>query len=239
MRSWILLFLTILSPGCFAQDAFTQIDMARIPQEKIRTLLEQQFKESGFTQYNSALQPTYHMGQNLKGYHYLESVYLFREAPEKVWKIYQMTSPAKSWNGSMVSFGLLISKWENSIMYRDDKYYAGIDTGQVFFVNLKIMKGLYNMAVGLEIVNIDSTRKSITFSYLKGGKSQGEQTIYFIPTKKGYTEIVHQTAFKGDSFIRDRYLYPYFHRIAINEFHRNMKKCIRQNKRMPFQKIRT
>jgi hypothetical protein len=22
-------------------------------------------------------------------------------------------------------------------------------------------------------------------------------------------------------------LYPYFHRIAINEFHRNMKKCIR------------
>jgi hypothetical protein len=235
MRLWLLLFLIILPSVCFSQNAITEIDMARIPQEKIRTLLDHQFKESGYL-LCSALQPTYRKGQNLKGYHYLESVYFLREIPEKVWKTYQVTSPAESWNGSMISFGLLISKWENSIMYRDDKCYAGIDTGQVFYINLKIMKGLYNLAVGLEIVNIDSTRKSITFSYLKGGKSRGEQTIYFIPTKRGYTEIIHQTAFKGDSFIRDRCLYPYFHRIAINEFHRNMKRCIQESKKMLAQK---
>jgi hypothetical protein len=129
----------------------------------------------------------------------------------------------------MVSFGLLISKWQNTVMYRNDEYFAGIDTGQVFYVNLKIMKGLYNLAVGLEIVNIDSTNKSITFSYLKGGKSRGEQTIYFVPTRKGHTEIIHQTAFKSNSFFRDRFLYPYFHRIAINEFHRNMKKSVHEN----------
>jgi hypothetical protein len=132
----------------------------------------------------------------------------------------------------MVSFGLLVSTWNNEILYRGDQNYTGIDTGQVIFVNLRILKGLYNLAVGLEIVDIDNTRKSITYSYIKGGKSRGKQTLYFRPTGKGYTRIIHQTAFKGDSFIRDRYLYPYFHRIAINEFHRNMKKCMRENNKI-------
>jgi len=152
-----------------------------------------------------------------------------KELPDKVWKTYQNTSPAESWNGSMISFGLLLSKSQNTVMYNNDKYYAGIDTGQVFYVNLRIMKGLYNLAVGLEIINIDHAQRSITFSYLKGGKSQGEQTIIFKPTKKGYTEIVHMTAFKSGSFIRDRYLYPYFHKIAINEFHRNMKRQMNES----------
>jgi hypothetical protein len=228
MKKGLLLCFIIISSVCFAQNTATKIDLKRIPQETIRDLLKLQFTESSLLQCD-LLQPTYHRGQSLKGYHYLESAYLLKEIPDKVWKVYQETSPAVSWNGSMVSFGLLISKCKNSIMYRDDQYFAGIDTGQVFYVNLKIMKGLYNLAVGLEIINIDTARRSITFSYLKGGKSRGEQTIYFIPTKKGYTEIIHQTAFKGDSFIRDRYLYPYFHRIAINEFHRNMKKCIRKS----------
>jgi hypothetical protein len=88
------------------------------------------------------------------------------------------------------------------------------------------MKGLYNLAVGLQIIEIDSVNRTITYSYIKGGKSRGEQTIYFVPTKKGYTEIIHRTAFKGSSLFRDYYLYPWFHRIAINEFHRNMKKSI-------------
>jgi hypothetical protein len=231
MKLWLYVLLMGFSSACFAQRAAIQIDLTRIPQEKIRNLLEHQFTEDGLLQ-NGLLQPTYRKGQNLKGYRHLESVYLLREVPEKVWKSYQITSPAESWNGSMVSFGLLISTWKSSIMYRDDQFFAGIDTGQVLYVNLKIMKGLYNLAVGLEIIDIDSTRKSITFSYLKGGKSQGEQTIYFNPTKEGYTEIVHQTAFKGDSFIRDRCLYPYFHRIAINEFHRNMKKCMQESGKM-------
>jgi len=228
MRLCLLLFLIIISPACFTQNAITKIDMARIPQEKIRNLLETQFKESGLLQC-SLLQPTYRKGQDLKGYYYLESVYLLKEVTEKVWKTYEETSPAASWKGSMISFGLLISKCKNSIMYRDDNNFAGIDTGQVLYVNLRIMKGLYNLAIGLEIVDIDSTRKSITFSYIQGGRSRGEQTIYFIPTKKGYTEIIHQTVFKGDSFIRDRYLYPYFHRIAINEFHRNMKRFMQES----------
>ena len=232
MRFWSTFWLCLLFPFSYAQTtAITRIDLSRIPQEKIRTLLQNYIIESDQLP-REILQPTYHKGQSLKGYHVLESAYLLRELPDKVWRTYQTTSPAESWKGSMISFGLLISKDENQVLYNDDKNFSGINTGQVFYVNLRIMKGLYNLAVGLEIIDIDSVQRSITYSYLKGGKSRGEQTIYFIPTKKGHTEIIHQTAFTGDSYIRDRYLYPWFHRIAINEFHRNMKKFITGNCKM-------
>ncbi len=231
MKFWFSFVLLMGAWIAQSQDASSRIDMNRIPQRKIRTLVNSQFKDENI-HYFREIRSTYHEGQDLKGYHMLESVYYLKELPEKVWNTYQTTSPAESWNGSMISFGLLLSKYQNTIMYNNDKYYAGIDTGQVFYVNLRIMKGLYNLAVGLEIINIDSTHKSITFSYLKGGKSQGEQTILFRPTKKGYTEIIHETAFKSGSFFRDRYLYPYFHKIAINEFHRNMKRCLNENNRL-------
>jgi hypothetical protein len=230
MKYQISLLLLIIRFSGFSQSASGHIDMTRIPQKKIRTLLNSQLPDRN-NQYFNELKASYQFGQNLTGYHILQSVYFVKELPEDVWKAYQETSPAKSWHGSMVSFGLLISKSKNTVMYNNDSYFAGIDTGQVFYVNLKIMKGLYNLAVGLEVIRIDTIHKSITFSYLKGGKSKGEQTIYFIPSKKG-TEIIHQTAFKSGSFFRDRYLYPYFHRIAINEFHRNMKRSLHESRKL-------
>ncbi len=236
MKFWISLFLLLGTLIAQSQNAAGRIDMNRIPQRKIRTLVNTQFSDNNI-QYFKEIRSTYHKGQDLKGYHMLESVYYLKELPEKVWKTYQNTSPAESWNGSMISFGLLLSKSKNTVMYNNDTYYSGIDTGQVFYVNLRIMKGLYNLAVGLEIISIDSTHKSITFSYVKGGKSQGEQTIFFRPTKKGYTEIIHETAFRSGSFIRDRYLYPYFHKIAINEFHRNMKRCMNESNKLLAEKV--
>jgi len=219
MRISLFLFFLFIAVPTHAQDTLGNIDMKLIPQKSIRDLLQNQFSEI-------QLQPTVRKGQDLRGYHHLESIYRLREVPERVWKTYQVTSPAESWNGRMVSFGLMISKWENLIMYRNDQDFGGIDTGQIYYINLSIMQGLYNLAVGLEIIDIDTTNKSITFSYMQGGKSRGKQTIFFLPTKNGFTEIIHQTAFKSDSYIRDRYLYPYFHRIAINEFHRNMKRSL-------------
>jgi hypothetical protein len=225
MRSLLSLSFLFISGVCFPQNTLEGIDMDKIPQKKIRSLIRHQVEDIKISNFNQ-LQGTFHDGESMAGYHMLESVYLIKKDPETVWKTYQVTSPAESWHGRMVSFGLLISKGKNSILYPNDPYFAGIDTGQVFYVNLKILNGLYNLAVGLEIMSIDTVNKSIKFSYLKGGISRGEQMIYFIPTKKGYTQIVHRTAFRSDSFLRDRYLYPYFHRIAINEFHKNMKKRI-------------
>jgi len=222
MKLIFTLFIVLGSAISFSQDSFESIDLSRIPQKKIRSLIERQCQDHDNVKFTQ-LQATAAKGNDFSGYHILESSYLIREDPEIVWKAYQSTSPSKSWNGRMVSFGLLISKRKNDILYCNDPGFSGIDTGQVFYVNLRILKGLYNLAVGLEIVEMDSSVRSITFSYLKGGKSSGEQMIYFIPTRKGYTQIVHKTTFKSDSYLRDRFLYPYFHQISINEFHKNMK----------------
>jgi hypothetical protein len=222
MKVFLSIYLLCFSLICRSQNTLDCIDLSRIPQKKIRSLIKHQ-EENKILSFKE-LQATCSKGQNLSGYHMLKSVYLVKEDPETVWKTYQATSPAESWNGRMISFGLLVSKWKNNILYRNDPNFTSIDTGQVFYVNLKIMKGLYNLAVSLEIVDIDTIGKSIKFSYVKGGISRGEQTIYFVSAKEGYTEIIHCTAFKSDSYLRDRYLYPHFHRIAINEFHKNMKK---------------
>jgi hypothetical protein len=69
MRLWLPWLFIILSSVCFAQNTNTNIDLTRIPQEKIRNLLECQFKESGYMQY-SALQPAYRKGQSLEGYYH-------------------------------------------------------------------------------------------------------------------------------------------------------------------------
>jgi len=225
MKSGLLIAFIIFPFCCFSQNPTTTIDLSRITQEKIRTMLTHQFLEENHLNYQT-LEPSCQRGQQPAGYYQLESAYRVKAIPDEVWNIYQTTNPAKSWNGHMVSFGLMISQEDQKVMYCDDNNFAHIDTGQVLYINLRILQGLYNLAVGLKITDIDTLHRSITYSYLKGGKSRGEQTLFFSKTRKGNTAIIHRTLFKGDSYLRDRYLYPWFHRIAINEFHRNMRKAL-------------
>jgi hypothetical protein len=225
MKFLSVALLHCISVASFCQPVTKTLDLSRIKQKKICHLMAKQYSKDNMLMIGS-LKPTYHKGQKLDGYRKVESAYYVRESLKEVWNQYLITSPAEAWQGHMVSFGLLVSKSYGKIMYADEPLFSHIDTGQVFFINLKLMKGLYNLAEGLEIVNIDSINRSITFSYLQGGKSHGEQTLFFIPTRRGHTNIIHQTAFLSGSFMRDRYLYPYFHRIAINEFHRSMRKSM-------------
>lgn len=224
MKSFLFVLLTAISLNGHTQQGLLEIDLDRISQEKVKYLVQDKLNSQQMLISNSLL-PTWQKGQSTEKYHKLQSAYTFRKDIEYVWQTYQSTSPSEAWNGKMVSFGLLVSKRNNNVMYDDDRTFAGIDTGQVIFINLRLMKGLYNLAVGLEIIDIDNRQKTITYSYIKGGKSRGEQTIRFVPTRRGHTDIIHLTAHKGDSYVRDRWLYPWFHKLAINEFHRNMKRA--------------
>jgi hypothetical protein len=223
IRLLSILIIT-LSPYCIAQSDWKDIDLHQIPQKKVRALVAdlQKEKNTGFSQLESTWKP----GQELNGYRELESNYYINSDLMQVWESYTSTSPAKSWNGKKVSFGLLISKYKHTILYRNEDKYPGVDTGQVIYLNLKILSGLFNLAVGFEIIDVDPVNRSISFSYLKGGKSSGQQTICFKPSDNGCTEIFHHTSYKCESHLRDRFLYPHFHRILINEFHRNMKNII-------------
>lgn len=225
------LLFVIINLSCtilYSQLTADDIDFSRIPQKKIREYMLQQVKSKH--KKISDLHPSCNNCSDFPGIHSMKNMYLVKESPQKVWQTYLTANMSDVWNGKIISFGLLCSKWSDYILYKNSDDYCGLDTGQVFFINLRILKGLYNLPVGIQIDNIDEMNMKITFSYLEGGKSIGTQTITLVPADHGYTEVIHESSFKSSSHFRDKRLYPFYHTKVLNEFHRNIAKNITKDK---------
>lgn len=228
MKQLLVFLLAFNMLTLSAQKSLNDIDLHRIPQKKVREFILQQQKNV----YNFRdVTPSCLNGEDLSDLNELTYTYLLKDSIQIVWEKYFTTSPAESWNGEMISFGLLFSKHTNYIVYCDDPNFTCIDSGQVFYVNLGILGGIYNLAVGLEIIDVNEKDKYFQFSYLKSGKSKGLQTIKLTETDDGYTRIEHHTLFKSNSPFRDKILYPFFHKRVITEFHRNMEFIVSGNQR--------
>ena len=202
-----------------AQDRLSDVDMVKVPQRKVRNFIRSQITHR--VDYFSDILPTQISEQEKLQYKDEDEVFTIRENISKVWHAYTSASPAVAWNGRMVSFGLLVSKAKHTITYRNSRQTA-LDTGQVVYLNIRIMGGIYNLAVAFEITTIDSINRLIEFRYVKGDRSQGIQQISFVKTSDGFTKIIHRTLFKSNSSLRDRWLYPAFHRKTVMEYHRNI-----------------
>ena len=73
---------------------------------------------------------------------------------------------------------MLFSKKEKRMIY-ENEYVAQLDTGQIVFLNLKIAKGLANLASIFEFITIDKDQKIMEFSYAEGTITKGKQQIQF------------------------------------------------------------
>ena len=218
-----LLMLFFLLPHLGAsQTSLSNVDLDRIPQKKVRKYF-QKLSDQGI-QSLAALSPQCYISNDSSQYSYHEKTYLVEAPIEKVWPIYKNTHPAEAWNGKMVSFGMLYDKTTNQISYADDPYPAIIPQ-QLLFVHLKIMGGLYKLALALEINRIEEDEKLLEFCYVEYGKSQGTQRITLAP-KEGKTQIIHSTYFKSESKFRDKRLYPKLHTKAIDEYHQSIKQLV-------------
>jgi len=227
IRCFLLLGISLFSLEGFSQNEMHNIDLNCISQKKIRKFIISQ-KDQNITDFSGILSG-YNEKEDLSGLFKREFAFIIKENFDMVWNKYITVSPAESWNGRIISFGLLISKSTGFVMYNKDETFSGLDTSQVLYLNLKFLFGVYNLAVGLEIIGIDNVNKSISFSYLDEGKAQGLQTIHIVSTKKGYSKIIYRAYYKSNSAFRDRFLYPFFHHKVIREFHRNMKYIILSN----------
>lgn len=212
--------ITMMALSCWAQSSMNDIDLSRIPQKKIRKLITIQTEND--VCHFSDIKSSYYYVNDLSDFNYMENIFTVNENTQKVWQKYLNNSPLYAWDGRILSFGVLISKFQESIMYNNDNYFTHIDTSQVFYINLKMVGGIYNLAVGMEVVDIDSVNYRITLSYIEGGKVRGIQTIDLISTDGSNTRIIHESTYKSNSRFRDRFLYPFFHERAITEFHRNV-----------------
>ena len=223
-RKFIFLFCLLgFSINCLAQMTLDDIDMKRIPQKKVRAYIQGQ-KLINIRKFSDLI-PTCCNGQDLTSYHKIKKTYNTKENINQLWEKYKSVSPAELWNSKMVSFSFLYSMLDNKIMYPDG-VYSGIQPGQVLYLNMRILKGIYSLALAFEIVNVDDDNKIIEFSYVNGGKSVGKQIIQLVQTTEGFTQITHQSIFKSNSRFRDKALYPVFHNKLTKQFHHNVQKRV-------------
>ncbi|MBK7131999.1 MAG: hypothetical protein IPH69_03985 [Bacteroidales bacterium] len=211
--------------SCFSQIPQT-IDLSEIPQRKVRKYIEA--RDINHMQDFGLIHASWKEGLDESSFLFQEKTFFLKNKLSHVWDCYRKADPTKSWNGPFVRFGLLISKKSNSAVYSGNSTFPEIDTGQVYFLDLRIMRGLFNLPMAFEIINIDPLKRIIEFSYIDGNKSRGKQTIEFSDDLDGQIRIIHKSYFRSDSPFRDNMLYPYFHRKFIRQFHRNMKQLVQE-----------
>lgn len=223
-----LIFLFGFSSLPVVSQSLKFINLEEIPQRKVRKYIVSrridQMKDF------SSIHASWGKGINESDFNVNERTFYVKFALSKVWDSYRHVNLIKIWNGRSVRFGLLILKRSNSVVYKNTSSLPEIDTRQVYFLNLRLMKGLFNVPVAFEITTIDPIRQIIEFSYIDNNKSRGKQTIQFFDNGDGRTRIVHRSYFKSDSALRDDIFYPLFHKKFIKEFHRNMRQHINHEK---------
>lgn len=162
-------------------------------------------------------------------YHEHFEKYVYDQPFDEVWETYVKIEPAKAWAGKMLHFNQLYSRETGEEVFPGQEYSGGMGAGQVIILNLHIFNGLIKLIVGNEVMEVDKTKKLIRICYLEISKSEGSQFIQFKTLPNGKTEVSHKTLYKSGSWLRDKFIYPYFHTKTINEFHENVRNAILAN----------
>lgn len=162
---------------------------------------------------------------NGEGYSKNTMTFLVKAAPDAVWNAYSKSSPKQCWGGKLVSFGVLFDSQEKPLVYADAPY-GGMKVGQIIFIQLRLLKGLYKLAVAHKVVAVDDVRKRLQICYMKNGASEGSQFISLKETPEGFTEVTHDTYYKSKSKFRDRRIYPGIHEKVISEYHTNVARSV-------------
>lgn len=204
----------------------SEIDFSRVPQDSIKRFL----LSNDLTKVEGLTAQCYIKNNGHYLRHYRE--YIIDTSIDEAWDTYTHLHPSELWGSDMISFGMMYSRSDDSIVYPDSEYNR-LNEGQIYFINLKIIGSLLQIPVMHEMNVIDDTKKIIQSCYLKGGKSEGSQWIRLSQIDENTTLAAHETFYRGDSKIRDKYFYPYFHTRAINQFHHNVQKEIARNTKIP------
>ena len=207
------------STHCFAQLSINSTDLNRISQKKVRNLLKKQ--QLNGIEFFSDLKPSCYSEQDSFTFSFHRSSQTIREKIQNVWYKLKSIKPRDEYRGRMVTFGLLYSSKTDRVLYNDDDY-QGIEEGEIIYLNLKLLGGIKNIAVALEVTKIDDENKIIQLCYLNNGMTEGTQQIKLAENTDGNTVICQETRYRNLSKFREKWLYPIFHQKAVNELHKNL-----------------
>lgn len=215
--TFIVLLLALSGSG---QMYLADVQFDKIEEVAVEQYLHRQIKNDIET--FEEVKPSLNPSSSTEGFSFNEREYVVKDSLDKVWGHYVYTNPTVAWNAGKMNFGMLFSKNENELVYPNQNV-AGIETGQVIYLNLNLMK-IKKIATAFEIIEVNEENGVIEFSYIEDNVTQGKQQLNFIQTNKGYTKIIHRSYYKSASVLRDHFLYPYFHTRMTNAYHRNMKR---------------
>jgi hypothetical protein len=218
----ISLFLLIAQFG-IAQDLLSEVDEERLVNPVVVEYLHNQLDQN-ITAFKD-IEPSLKPDDDVSGYKKQVLDYYIKGNPDFALKNYINSLTGKAWNNRKMRMNLVFSKKTGTLHYNNDSLEP-LDTEQIFYLNLSLLFGLYNLPMAFEITDIDKENFNLEFSYIKGNKSEGKQQIKFLKSRNGYTRIEHWTYYKSKSFLRDYLLYPYFHKKLTDNFHRNLRKSI-------------
>lgn len=227
LKVTVLLLISEFSSLPGITQSINTINLAEIHQKQVRKYIVSRSIDQMHD--FSSIHASWKKNLDESVFNIIEKTFYLKYKLSDVWGIYRHTDPIKMWNGQSVRFGLLISKCSNTVIYANNSSCPGIDTGQVYFLDLRLIKGLFNIPVAFEIINIDQIKQIVEFSYIDNNIELGKQTLWFFDDGENRTRIVHRSYFKSDSPFRDEFLYPYFHNILIKDFHRNMRQLIKSS----------
>jgi len=219
----ILLSFIAISSLSYAQQRLDGIEFERIPQRTVRKYIARQIEEGKF--HFDDIHPSCTKGQDLSSFREKVMTFFLDGNLQDIWQGYTSANPTLSWNGRTISFGVLLWKYPGQVFYDHDQI-LGVDTGQVYYLNLNLLMGVFNLPVAFEMITVNPIDKIIEFSYLDGNKSVGVQQVRFIDFGDDQTEIIHTSYYKSGSYIRDKFMYPYFHKRIVKDFHHNMQKLL-------------
>ncbi|MEO1514363.1 MAG: hypothetical protein AAFV95_05100 [Bacteroidota bacterium] len=214
-----------LLPTGHAQKKLSDVDWERVQFKKLEKMAAQQQKLG--RQFINDLQATcHHSAPDSSEFTFHTKTYRIQANIDSLWTAYLTADPAAAWKSKIISFGLLYAPQENQIYYADDQIDL-LEESQMVFLNLRIW-GMVNIAVAHRIDKIDPLQKRIRFCYLDCGKTRGSQEMSLHQITPQITEVRHHSYFKGDSKFRDKRLYPNFHEKAIDQFHANVERWLKQ-----------
>jgi len=219
-KKYLLIILILTTYAAQAQTRMIDIDASLIRQKSIRQFLKSQL-DSGIINFEDfkpsvdAQTDTSLFDSNIHRFH-------LQQTPAVAWNAYLTAHPAQIWEGKIVSCGFIYSSVSKRVIFPDDKY-PGLETGQIFFIEMRVLFGLVRFPVCFMVTKIDEAQRTIAFSYVSSGSSRGSQTIRLNDNGKGGTDILHSSIHQTENVLRDKTLYPIYHRKAIKEVHHNIK----------------
>jgi len=207
------------------ENSSTNVVLEKISNRHIRKFLQTNSIKS--TSDFSALHIEKKEYENFDGFFKHEKIFPFATSSDKLWDIYKKISPIELWNSSMLTMGLLYNAEEKKIIYVEDNPEVRFVEGLQMITLVTLLGGLINIAVGHEVTEINDAEKYLCTAYLGHGKCIGNQKIQILDIDHQRCLVRHTTYYKSDSFFRDKFLYPFFHTLAINKVHANIRRKLK------------